>query len=104
MNYKIMCRFLSLICLAETVFMLPALAISIYDGQSKAVLGFAVAMGISLGLYIVLKILSRNNANRMTAREGFLCTAASWILMALIGALPFVISGEIKHFVDALFE
>ena len=104
MNYKIMCRFLSLICLAETVFMLPALAISIYDGQTKAVLGFAVTMGIALGLYIVLKLLSRNNANRMTAREGFVCTAASWILMALIGALPFVISGEIKHFVDALFE
>ena len=104
MNYKIMCRFLSLICLAETVFMLPALAISIYDGQTKAVWGFAVTMGIALALYIALKLLSRNNANRMTAREGFVCTAASWILMALIGALPFVISGEIKHFVDALFE
>ena len=104
MNYKIMCRFLSLICLAETVFMLPALAISIYDGQTKAVWGFAVTMGIALALYIALKLLSRNNANRMTAREGFVCTAASWILMALIGAFPFVISGEIKHFVDALFE
>ena len=104
MNYKIMCRFLSLICLAETVFMLPALAISIYDGQTKAVWGFAITMGIALALYIALKLLSRNNANRMTAREGFVCTAASWILMALIGALPFVISREIKHFVDALFE
>lgn len=104
MNYKIMCRFLSLICLAETVFMLPALAISIYDGQTKAVWGFAVTMGIALTLYIALKLLSRNNANRMTAREGFVCTAASWILMALIGALPFVISREINHFVDALFE
>ena len=99
-----MCRFLSLICLAEAVFMFPALAISIYDGQSKAVLGFAVAMGIAIALHIVLKLLSRNNSNRMTAREGFVCTAASWVLMSLIGSVPFVVSGEIPQFIDALFE
>lgn len=104
MNYKIMCRFLSLICLAEAVFMLPALALSVYDSQAKAVLGFAITICIAIALYITLKLLSRNNANRLTAREGFVCTAASWILMSLIGSVPFVISGEIPHFVDALFE
>ena len=104
MNYKIMCRFLSLICLAEAMFMLPALALSVYDSQAKAVLGFAITICIAIALYITLKLLSRNNANRLTAREGFVCTAASWILMSLIGSVPFVISGEIPHFVDALFE
>ncbi|MBE6699177.1 MAG: TrkH family potassium uptake protein [Ruminococcaceae bacterium] len=104
MNYKIMCRFLSLVCLAEAVFMLPALAISIYDSQAKAVLGFVATICIAVALYITLKILSRNNSNRLTAREGFVCTAASWVLMSLIGSLPFVISGEIPRFIDALFE
>ena len=104
MNYKIMCRFLSLICIAEAVFMLPALAISIYDSQTKAVLGFAITIGIAIALHIAFKILSRNNTNRLTAREGFVCTAASWILMSLIGSLPFVISGEIPRFIDSLFE
>lgn len=104
MNYKMMCRFLSYICVAEAVFMLPALALSIYDGQIKAVLGFAITICIAVALHIALKLFSRGNSNRMTAREGFVCTAASWILMSLIGSLPFVISGEIPHFVDALFE
>lgn len=104
MNYKMMCRFLSYICAAEAVFMLPALALSIYDGKMRAVLGFAVAICIAVALHIVLRLFSRNNANRMTAREGFVCTAASWILMSLIGAVPFVVSGEIPHFIDALFE
>ena len=58
MNYKIMCRFLSLICIAEAVFMLPALAISIYDSQTKAVLGFAITIGIAIALHIAFKILS----------------------------------------------
>ena len=104
MNYKIMCRFLSLICIAEAVFMLPALAISIYDSQTKAVLGFAITIGIAIALHIAFKILSRNNTNRLTAREGFVCTAASWILLSLIGTVPFVVSGEIPGFIDALFE
>ena len=104
MNYKMMCRFLSLICLAEAVFMLPALAISIYDGQTKAVWGFAITVFIAIAMYITFKILSRNNINRLTAREGFVYTAASWILMSLIGSLPFVISREIPRFIDALFE
>lgn len=104
MNYKIMCRFLSLICMAEAVFMLPALAISIYDSQTKAVLGFAITIGIAIALHIAFKILSRNNTNRLTAREGFVCTAASWILLSLIGTVPFVVSGEIPGFIDALFE
>ena len=104
MNYKIMCRFFSLICIAESVFMLPALAISIYDHQGKAVWGFAVAIGIAIGLYIAFKLISRGNTNHLTAREGFVCTAASWILMSLVGCIPFVVSGEIPHVVDALFE
>ena len=104
MNYKIIGRFLSLICLAEAIFMLPALAISIWDSQAKAILGFAVAVCIAVVLYVLLKIFSRNTANRLTAREGFVCTAASWMLMSLIGCVPFVVSGEIPQFVDALFE
>ena len=104
MNYKMMFRFLSLICVAEAVFMLPALALSIYDGKTNAVLGFAVSIGIAVVLHVLLKLLARNTSNRLTAREGFVCTAASWILMSLIGCIPFVVSGEIPHFVDALFE
>ena len=75
MNYKMISRFLSLICLAEAVFMLPALVISIYDGEAKAILGFGATICIAIALYITLKLLSRNTANRLSAREGFVCPA-----------------------------
>lgn len=104
MNYKMMSRFLSYICAAEAVFMLPALALSIWDGKINAILGFGVAIAVALALYLLLRFLSRNGVDRLSAKEGFVCTAASWILMSLIGTLPFVVSGEIPHFVDALFE
>ena len=47
-------------------------------------------------------IKKRDNA--MYAKEGFVIVAASWIIMSIIGSLPFVISGEIPFFTDAFFE
>ncbi|MCR5720887.1 MAG: TrkH family potassium uptake protein, partial [Lachnospiraceae bacterium] len=38
------------------------------------------------------------------AREGFVVVSLSWILLSLVGALPFVVSGEIPSYVDAVFE
>ena len=38
------------------------------------------------------------------AREGFVTVALGWILMSAMGALPFVINGDIPSFTDAFFE
>lgn len=37
-------------------------------------------------------------------KEGFVTVALSWIVLSIMGAVPFVISGSIPHPVDALFE
>ena len=37
-------------------------------------------------------------------KAGFVATALSWILLALIGAMPFWLSHEIPNFADAMFE
>lgn len=37
-------------------------------------------------------------------KEGCVATALSWIVLSLSGAFPFVLTGEIPHFTDALFE
>ena len=49
-------------------------------------------------------MLCRGSSRRFTAREGFVCVSASWIIMSLLGALPFYISREIPSYLDALFE
>ena len=38
------------------------------------------------------------------AREGFACVALSWLIMSLFGAMPFVLSGAMPNYIDALFE
>ena len=37
-------------------------------------------------------------------REGFAATSLSWIVISIVGAVPFVVAGCIPNPVDALFE
>lgn len=37
-------------------------------------------------------------------KEGCIATSLSWIVMSLVGCMPFWISGEIPSFTDAMFE
>ncbi len=37
-------------------------------------------------------------------KEGFFCTGASWVVLSVIGAIPLWLTGEIPHYIDALFE
>ncbi len=37
-------------------------------------------------------------------KEGFFCTGAAWVVLSIIGAIPMHITGEIPHYIDALFE
>ena len=38
------------------------------------------------------------------AKEGFVLVSLGWLVLSFFGCLPFVLSGEIPHFIDALFE
>ena len=104
MNFKMLGRFLSQIIAIEAAFMIPALGISLGCGEWDAVRGFVYSIGIMLVIAGALYVLCRKAENLFSAREGLICVGFSWIVLSLLGALPFVISGEISHYVDAFFE
>ena len=104
MNYKMMGRFLSLILIGEGVFMLPALCISLVDGTAHVTRAFLITMGIIFSVAGILLLITRRSSKRFFAKEGLFCVGLSWIVMSLFGCLPFCISEEIPHYVDALFE
>ncbi len=104
MNYKMMGRFNALILAIEAVFMIPAFFISMAYGEKKAANSFLISTGIILALVALLAFVSRNARKDFFAREGLICVGSSWILMSALGCLPFVLSGAIPNYVDALFE
>ncbi len=104
MNIKMMGRFIAQIIAIEAAFMVPALAVSLGYGEWPGVKAFAITIGIMLALSAGLYLLCRKAGRLFGAREGLVCVALSWIVMSLLGALPFVLCGQVTHYIDALFE
>ena len=55
-------------------------------------------------LSFVLYMVCRGAPSAFYAREGLVCVGISWIVLSLLGCLPFYISREIPRYVDAFFE
>ena len=104
MNYKMIGKILSPLLLIEVAFMVPALALCLYDGSRAAARGFIIAMIATVAVAGILRLLTRNAPAGFYAREGLVLTGLTWIVMSILGCLPFCISGEIPSFIDALFE
>lgn len=65
------------------------------------------ALAVSAILALVIGTLATIKGPKRTdyyAREGFVICALSWIVMSLIGALPFYLTGTIPSYIDAVFE
>lgn len=80
----------------------PCLVALIYS--ETAIWSFVITAAISLVLGFLFTLVGKTKNRVIYAREGFAIAALTWVLFSLIGALPFVISGEIPSFVDAFFE
>lgn len=104
MNYKMMGRFIAQILMITGVFMLPALAISVYCGETAAVYAFLLTLGVFALVIGLLMLTCRGAASAFYAKEGLVCAGASWIVLSLLSCLPFYFSREIPSYMDALFE
>ena len=102
MNYSMIFFIIGWVFLIEAALMAPsALVALLYAEQS--IWAFAAAIGLCLLLGVPL--VRRQPANKVFyAKEGCVTVALSWIVMSLMGALPFVFSGVIPSIVDAMFE
>lgn len=104
MNYKMMGRLTAQILFIEGLFLLPPLGISMYLGESAAIHGLLVTLAIAAALAGILFLFCRNARSAFYATDGMVCVAFGWIVLSVIGALPFYLSRAIPSFVDALFE
>ena len=104
MNYKMIGKFLGQMLCIEAVFLLPSLAISLGCGEWDAVLGLIWTLALIVVTGGGLLLLCRSAGRLFGPREGLVCVGLSWLVLSILGCLPFVISGAIPKFVDALFE
>lgn len=85
----------------SALLLLPCLTAVIYQEQE----GFAYLGVAAICLLIgVLATLRKPSSFVFYQKEGCVATALSWIVMSIFGCLPFIFTGEIPSFTDALFE
>ncbi len=104
MNFKMIGKFLAQIMAVEAFFMIPALVLSYGYAESAASQAFLITLGVMALVGGTLWILCRKSGKLFGAREGMVCVSFSWVALSIFGCLPFIFSGEIPNFVDALFE
>lgn len=97
-------RFIAQTLFVEALFMIPALLISAFSREMMAVQGFLYAIGLLVAVMAILFAICKGAPSALNAKEGLVCVGISWIVMSMLGCLPFVFSGEIPNYIDALFE
>lgn len=102
MNNRLIINLLGKILMIESVFMVPALIVSlIYREDELSV--FLISIGLTL-LAGVLMSKVKVKKKKLSARDGMVIVSIAWILISVFGALPAFLSGSIPSFIDALFE
>ena len=102
MNYRVVLKLLGNVLKYEIFLLIIPLLVALYYGDGDA-LSFLITMGLMVPLMIYLCKI-RIDKKEIYAKEGFLTVGLAWILISVVGALPFVISGAIPSFIDAFFE
>ncbi len=103
MNVAIVIYILGWILMCEGALMILPLLVSLIYMEPHAFQSFVATMAICLGLGLL--IIHRKPKNRVFyLREGFVTTALSWIVISIIGSLPFIFSCTITDPICALFE
>jgi trk system potassium uptake protein TrkH len=103
LNLKIILHFFGLLLVFNGGFMLLAGLISfIYkDGVTTEIL----LSGILIMLIgVILMVTTKNHRKELNKREGYIVVSFGWIVMALTGTLPYVLTESIPSFTNAFFE
>lgn len=87
----------------EAVLLVLPLAVSIIYCE-RCALSFLITALASLFVGFAVTLISKPGNRLIYAKEGFVIVALAWLALSAIGAVPFVLSGEVRSYADAFFE
>ncbi|MDH5719664.1 MAG: TrkH family potassium uptake protein [Spirochaetia bacterium] len=106
MNYRVLASITGLLLLLVSFFLVffVLIAYFIYPQEAQYT-AFLFSFLITIFVGFVLWMTGKNiDSNSVSFREGFAVAGIGWIVVALFGALPAYISGDIPLFTDSYFE
>lgn len=94
---------LSMLLLVVSCTLVAPLAVSVLYGEADVVGAFATTLFLGVALGAVGFFLLRTELTGLSRREGFAVVALGWLLVCLLGSLPYVLAGTLGP-VNAWFE
>ncbi|HJA71988.1 MAG TPA: TrkH family potassium uptake protein [Candidatus Lachnoclostridium stercoravium] len=102
MNYSMIAYITGWVLKVEAAFLiLPCIVALIYREEDVRAFLLSILICGGTGLILTRK---RPRSTMFNIKEGYVTVALCWIVMSIMGALPFLFSGTITNPVDALFE
>ena len=102
MNFRIITYILGWVLIIESAFLLLPFLVGLAYGEATALsFLYGALLACAVGIPLVIK---KPKNTIFFVKEGFVSVALSWIMLSIFGCLPFIFSGEIPSFADALFE
>ena len=104
MNYSVIRNILGkLMILVAFLMCFPLIVSLIYQEGLIFYLSYLIPIILLLSIGYICNI-KKAKTPKMLAREGIVIVGLSWLIMALAGAIPLMISQEVPNFFDAFFE
>ncbi len=101
MNNRMVFHIIGRILLVLAAVMALPIGAAIIYGESLVPFFVPLAVCLALGLPLSL---NKPKKQQMLPRDGFVTVGLSWIIISLIGTLPYMLSGALPNFFDAFFE
>ncbi len=102
MNYKAVLGILGKTMLIEAILLVCPLLVGIIYGENTYLDFLLPIVGLMFIGYPLARLKTKDKS--IYAKEGFVIVALVWIILSLVGAVPFVLSGAIPSYIDAVFE
>lgn len=103
MNKRLIVYILGWVLIVEGIAMQVCTVTSVIYREHEG-LYFLITGAVSAGLGVLAVKVKKPKNMVLYQKAGFCATALSWIVLSLVGAMPFFLSGEIPNYLDALFE
>lgn len=78
--------------------------LALYYREKASASAFAAVAAFCILAGVIIRIAFKPSQEKFKSRDGFFVVSLTWLVCSLVGAAPFIISGEIPAFADALFE
>lgn len=102
MNKRVILYIIGWVLIIEGALMQLSTIVGLY--YKEAEFRYFIYVGVASAVLGLIIVLFKPKKMTMYTKEGFASTALSWIVLSLVGALPFFLSGAIPSYLDAFFE